>query len=278
MQPYDHLVLREPAIITVCHQLGGLEAFERLSNNPTKSLSKYHDLAEAVRCAQLKNDKLFRNYLKNAPAEIVCDNDYLYSLKIRLIITSARSTYLKQKSRITESANLLGEYDIAKRFIFAIRSYQTLSLFLKKKKKLNDLQIISAQCHRVYLKDFVELSIFDEYEAVKVKFHPAIETILAETSCFDGRILEKCTYCEESIDVGKSVCNNEHEFPRCCITQLQIPMMTQRQCLRCHLFAIDDMETLKLFPHCLEVDGELVCPLCDLPMDRPHRLFYDNEH
>lgn len=277
LQPYDHLVLREPAIITVCHQLGGLQALERLLNNPTKSLSKYHDLAEAMRCAQLKNDKLFRNYLEKGPTEIVCDNDYLYSLKIRLIITSARSTYLKQKSRITESSNLLGEYDIAKRFIFAIRSYRTLSLFLKNKKKLNDLQIISAQCHRVYLKDFVELSIFDEYEAVKVKFHPAIETMLADTNFFDGVVLETCTYCEEPIEVGKTVCNNEHEFPRCCITQLQIPMMNQRQCSRCHLFAIDNMDTLKMFPGILEVDSELVCPLCDSPMSRPHRLFYDNE-
>lgn len=270
-------MLREPAIITVCHQLGGSQALEHLLNNPTKSLSKYHDLAEAVRCAQLKNDKLFCNYLEKAPANIVCDNDYLYSLKIRLIITSARSTYLKKKSRFTESSNLLGEYDIAKRFIFAIRSYQTLSLFLKNKKKLNDLQIISAQCNRVYLKDFMELSIFDEYEAVKVKFHPTIKTMLDETKFFDGAILEKCTYCEEPIEVGKTVCNNEHEFPRCCITQLQIPMMNERQCPRCHLFAIDDMEILKLFPGILVIDNELVCPLCDSPMGRPHQLFYYNE-
>lgn len=270
-------MLREPANISVCHQLGGIQALNQLINNPSKSLAGFHDLAEAVRCAQLKNDKIFQNYLQTPPGEIECTNDYLYSLKVRLIVTSARSTYLRLKNRIQESANLLGEYDIAKRFIFAIRSYQTLSLFRKTKDELNALQIISAQCHRVYLRGFVELSIFEEYEIIKLQFHPAIEELLAQTKFFDGGIGERCSYCDEPIELGKMLCNDEHDLSRCCITNTQVPMMNQQQCTRCQLFAIDDMTILKLFPNVFEIDGTLVCPLCDLPMDRPHLAYFNNK-
>lgn len=270
-------MLREPANVTVCSHLSGLESLNLLQSNPTKSLAHCHDLAEAVLCAQLKNDKLFRDYIETPPDEIECNNDYLYSLKIRLIVTSARSTYLRQKNRMIESGNLLGEYDIAKRFIFAIQSYQVLSLFKKTKTELNALQLVAAQCHRFSLRDFIELSIFDEYDVIKKRFHPAIESILSATECFDGCVAEGCSYCEEPIEFGKNMCNDEHDLTRCCITRTQVPLMNQQQCVRCQLVAIDDMDILKLFPNVSEIDGDLICPLCDLPMERPHLTFYNYE-
>lgn len=277
-KPYDHLVLRDPAHIAVCHHLGGLRSLEMLLNNHTYSLSGMHDLAEAVRSAQLRSDKLFHSYLNTLPSEIVCTSEYLYSLKVRLIVTSARSTYLRLKNRIMDSSNLLGEYDILKKFIFAVRSYQALTYF----NQLSDLkpfQILSAQCHRRSLREFVDMSIFEEYEIIKMQFHPAIELLLNETHTFDERLLEQCVYCNQPIEHGKEVCSENHELPRCCISMVQLPLMNERECTRCQIFALDDIEMLKLaLPDDVQIvdDDDLICPLCDMPMARPHSIYYEH--
>lgn len=164
LQPYDHLALREPGHIAVCHQLGGLKSLDMLLNNSTYSLANMQDLAEAIRNVQLRNDKIFQHYLSTYPTEIAISDEYIYSLKVRSIVCSARSTYLRQKNRLAESGNLLGEYNILKKFIFAIQSYKILSQLKTNHKKLNQFQKLSAQRHRTSLQDFINLSIFDEYE------------------------------------------------------------------------------------------------------------------
>lgn len=98
--------LREPGHLAVCHNFGGQKSLEVLQNSSTHNLSRAQDLAEAIRSAQLRNDKIFENYLNTYPGVIVCNDQYAYALKIRLIVTSARSTYLRQKNRVIESSNV----------------------------------------------------------------------------------------------------------------------------------------------------------------------------
>lgn len=235
-----------------------------------------HDLAEAIRNAQLKSDKLFHNYLNILPTEIVSTDEYLYSLKVRLIVTSARSTYLRMKNRIVESSNLLGEYDIIKKFIFAVHSYRTLT-HLSTVDKPKPFHILSAQCQRTALREFVDLSIFEEYEIIKMQFHPTIEQLLVDTETFDDRLLEQCVYCDQPIERGKTICDQGHDLPRCCFSQVQLPMLNERQCTRCQIFALDDLDKLKLLltDPAQIVDNEVICPLCDYPMERPHFKYYD---
>lgn len=279
LQPYDHLTLREPGHIAICHQLGGAKSLEVLLNNPTLSLCGAQDLAEAIRSTQLRNDKIFKDYLETYPPEITCTDEYVYSLKVRLIVTSARSTYLRQKNRMIESGNLLGEYNILKKFILAIQSYSILSRLNKNTKKLTQFQIISAQCHRTSLRDFINLSIFDEYEAIKVKFHSLIEALLSASDGLDKRGVEKCVCCDGPVDRIEGICEQDHDLPRCCISMIQIPMMNQLHCIHCQSFALNDMTKLKQILPSLNTDESLnclVCPVCDLPMDRPHLTFFDH--
>lgn len=273
LQPYDHLSLREPGHIAVCHQLGGQTSLEVLLNNPTKSLLRTQDLAESIRCAQVRSDKIFKNYFDTYPTEIVCTDEYVYKLKVRLIVTSARSTYLRLKNRLIESGNLLGEYNVVKRFIYAIQSYKILTYLCENIQKLNEFQIISAQCHRTSLYDFLNLSIFEEYEAIKVQFHPEIEKILTATDDIDKRGVEKCAYCDAPVDRLKGVCEQEHDLARCCISMIQVPMMNQRQCTQCQSIALDDLTKLKQILPTIDSDDEPICPLCDIPMIRPHLTF-----
>lgn len=268
------MVLREPGHVAVLHQLNGTKSIDMLLKNPTYNLSHTQDLAEAIRNMQLRNDQVFKDYFDVYPTEIVCTDQYKYSLKVRLILTSARSTYLRQKNRMIESGNLLGEYNILKKFIFAIHSYSTLMHLNENSKKLNQFQIISGQCHRTTLYEFINLSIFDEYEAIKMPFHHVIENLLSATDDFDKRAVEKCVYCDGAVDRVKGVCEKEHDLPRCCISMTQIPLMNQRQCIHCQSVALDDMTKLKQVVPSITSD-EPICPLCDVPMVRPHLTFFD---
>lgn len=274
-QPFDHLALREPGHVAVCHHFGGVKSLEILQNRSTYNLRETEDLAESIRSTQLRNDKMFQNYLNKYPSKMVCTDEYAYSLKIRLIVTSARSTYLRQKNRMIESGNLLGEYNVLKKFILAIQSYSILSQLNINAKKLNEFQIISAQCHRTSLYEFINLSIFEEYEAIKVQFHPMIEALLSATDEFDQRAIEKCVYCDTAVDRINGMCGQEHHLPRCCISMIQIPMMNQRQCTHCQSFILDDIEKLKQIVSSLDVN-QPICPVCDLPVDRPHLTFFEH--
>lgn len=239
------------------------------------------DLAEAIRNIQLRNDKLFKDYLDTYPSDIECSKEYVYALKVRLILTSARSTYLRQKNRMIESGTLLGEYNVLKKFILAIQSYGILTHLRRNVKKLTQFQIISAQCHRTALYEFISLNIFDEYEAIRAKFHAAIETLLTETDAFDKRAEEKCVYCDLKVDRIRGVCEQEHDLPRCCISMTQVPLMNQRQCVQCQSFALDDVTKLKQIMPSIKSEtmhaavAAPICPLCDLPMERPHLTFFE---
>lgn len=237
-----------------------------------------HDVCESVRNAQLRNEKIFQNYLTTYPNEVELTDEYLYLLKVRLIVTSARSTVLRQKNRMIESGNLLGEYNILKKLIFAIHSYTLLVRFNGKSmvKKLSAFQRLSAKCHRAALQDFINLCIFDEYEKIRGEFIQLIEKLLIATDKFtdDDKIIETCTYCDAPIHRSTGLCSDEHEMPRCCMSLVQIPLNGQYQCSHCQLFALDDMAKLKqIVP--TQNDHVPVCPLCDLPMKRPHLYFSD---
>lgn len=274
MQPYDHLALREPGQMSICHQLGGLKSLELLLKNPTHNLSNMQDLAEAVRSVQLRNDQIFHDYLCTYPVEFAITSEYIYSLKVRLIVTSARSTYLRQKNRLVESGNLLGEYNVLKKFIFAIQSYKILSQLIANHKKSNQFQKLSAQHHRNSLRDFLNLSIFDEYEAIKAQFRPLIENVLTATEKFDDKIVEKCPICDKPIEPMQCECQDDFELPKCCISLTFIPMMGKFQCIHCQLFALDDTQKLKQID-AAQIYQAPICPLCDLTMDQPH-LIFDN--
>lgn len=277
LQSYDHLALREPGHVALCHQLGGQRALDQLLANSTNKLAGMHDLCEAVRNAQLRNEQIFHTYLSTYPPEIAFTDEYMYALKVRLIVASARSTVLRLKNRMIESGNLLGVYNILKKFIFAMHSYTLLMRFNSKANanKLTPFQKLSAKCHRAALQDFLNLCIFDEYEKIRSEFVQLVEKLLIATEKLDDdKIIETCAYCDAPIDRRTGVCDDEHDLPRCCISLVQIPLNGQYQCAHCQVFALDDTMKLKqIMP--TQSDNVPVCPLCDLPMQRPHLYFND---
>lgn len=92
-QPYDHLKYRDPATLSIQYQ-SNENPLEKLRQNKINKLTFKQDYAEILRCIQNQQD-IFEYYFLFVPSPAAFSDEYLYKLKIRLIATSARSTYMK---------------------------------------------------------------------------------------------------------------------------------------------------------------------------------------
>lgn len=230
-----------------------------------------------VQNAQIRNDAIFQAYLAKYPAEMEITDSYIHQIKIRLIVASARCTFLKSKNRLIESGNLFAEYGFLTRMILAIRSYRIIKHLSRKTRTLGEFQRLAMLCCRTELRDFLSLSIFDEYDAIKLPFHSKIEEILAKTDGCVRSIDEFCVYCDKVIDQKTRMCSDNHNFPRCCISLIQLPLMQQqRQCTKCEMFALDDRDRLnEILPIDLRIN-EIICPMCDSTMQTPQSIYSTN--
>lgn len=99
------------------------------------------------------------------------------------------------------------------------------------------------------------------YDLLKKEFHPIIEVLLIETEHFDELATENCAYCSEVIKIGKLVCVNEHNLVRCCISMVQVQMLSERHCPSCEVIAMDDLNLL--YEIIEPQQNEVLCPFCD---------------
>lgn len=264
-QPYDHLVIREPASVMVCQHMGA-ESLTCLLANQSLKLTRVHDVAELVRCTQEKYDDVYQEYLSKMPDDICVTDPFLYSLKVRLVVTSARSTYLRQKYRLKESSQLLGEYEILRKIVFVIWAIRSLSHLNGQREQLSTFQMEAANGLRAFLHTFLQMDVTNVCETLIKRFQPTVELLLTETEHFAEFPPVSCVYCDQPIEVGKLMCVEEHDMPRCFLTQVQVPLMNRRYCARCQVAVIDDLELLRQVTAERKME-EFCCPLCDMRIE-----------
>lgn len=268
------MILREPAHIAVCHYIDGVQALKNLMQPTAYNLATQQDLALLIQNIQMSNDTVFQSYLATYPSAMDYTDAYIHELKVRLIVISARCTFLKSKNRLIESGNLMAEYGFLASMISAARAYRMLKHLSGKKKKLTDFQRLVIVCNRAVLRSFVSSSIFDEYDAIKMPFHSSIEEMLAKTEDCIRSTDELCIYCEEPVDQRTRVCSDGHVMPRCCISSIQLPLMQHRQCRKCQIYAMDDRDKLnEILSKDLQISDDRWCPLCDAYMESPQKSF-----
>lgn len=264
-QPFDHLVIREPASVMVCEYMGA-ECLPQLLANKSLKLTRAFDLAELVRCTQEKHDIVYQEYLSHMSDDICVTDAYLYLLKVRLVVTSARSTYLRQKYRLKESSQLLGEYEILRKIIYVIWAIRSLSHLKGQRTDLSAFQMEAAHSLRAFLQIFLHMDVRNVYETLIKRFHPTIELILSETKHFDEFPPISCVYCDQIIEIGKLICTDEHDMARCFLSQVQVPLMNRRFCIRCQVAVIDDFDKLQQMTGIRDME-KICCPLCDVEID-----------
>lgn len=246
----------------VCQHMGAA-GLARMLENHTWKLTHAHDLAELVRCTQELHDDAYQTYLSNWPEDTCVTDAFLYELKVRLIVTSARSTYLRQKYRLKESNQLLGEYEILRRIVFVIWAIRSLEHLSERNEPLTQFQMEAAQGLRAFLQVFLEMEAASVCEALTKRFRPMVELLLVKTSDLDGVVPVSCVYCDLPIEAGRLVCADSHDMPRCFVTQVQVPLINQRYCSRCQITALDDLNLIRQVMDDDELDA-ICCPLCDV--------------
>lgn len=249
----------------VCHHMGA-ECLTHMLANRSLKLTRVYDLAELVRCTQEKHDEVFQEYLSKMLEDICVTDEYLYSLKVRLVVTSGRSTYLRQKYRLKESSQLLGEYEVLRKIVFVIWAFRSLSHLGGQREQLTEFQTQAAHGLRAFLYVFLQMDVTNVYESLIKRFRPIVELLLTETEHFDELPPVSCVYCDQPIELDKLTCADEHDMPRCCLSQVQLPLINRRYCERCQVAVNDDIELLQ------QVTGEteterVCCPLCDVEID-----------
>lgn len=92
-QSFDHLILRQPVVVNICAQPIN-QSLTKLLENPTLKLTNFADCLELIRLSSIKNgDNLLDDNFMLHITEI--DDEYIYHLKIRMLIYSARASFLR---------------------------------------------------------------------------------------------------------------------------------------------------------------------------------------
>lgn len=92
-QSFDHLVLRQPAILQLNHFLE-TSPHDMLINNPTFKLTDYYDCLELVWFMGAKDIESLRK-LQDMPFEININDKFAYYLKLQMIVLNAKFTFFR---------------------------------------------------------------------------------------------------------------------------------------------------------------------------------------
>lgn len=190
--------------------------------------------------------------------EIKLGREFLYYLKIQMIVVNSKIIHFQQRSDM-----MLRQFQTKKtwlqRTIEVINGFLLVNSVLLKKEKLSEAagQTISyfAILIRRFLDDETAISPFNTFQkAIKND----LGSLLAKCKVVDAKAPETCLYCGEEIAIDKLTCEENHEVSRCAITKLQIPLSVNNTCSECES-CFTNLESLK------EITGkdEHHCPYCD---------------
>ena len=92
-QNFDHLVLRQPAILQLNHFLE-VSPHDILINNPKLKLTDYYDCLELIWFMGARDVESL-NKLQDMPFEVKIDDKFAYYLKLQLIVLNAKFTFFR---------------------------------------------------------------------------------------------------------------------------------------------------------------------------------------
>ncbi|KAJ6646372.1 Interferon-inducible double-stranded RNA-dependent protein kinase activator A like A, partial [Pseudolycoriella hygida] len=239
-QPSDQFVLRQPTIISFCAtSAAGL--LGKLLSNESLCLTNYYDCAEMMRLIELTRGDLPDEYYQgNANPNETIDN-YLYQLKIRLILCYARRVYFERQGRQVESDYLCYEFKYIQKMILAITYYKRLKhlISIENFNEMLPFQQLAGKTWRAHLYAYLEEeTVLQDYIDARNTLKINFDILLAETAGFDTFPSEFCLHCDKEIEVNTLECPDQHEIPRCCVTLLQVPLGNRRVCRQCHAVAL----------------------------------------
>ncbi|CRL00281.1 CLUMA_CG013555, isoform A [Clunio marinus] len=235
---YDHLVLKQPLVLSV-NTLSNRSPQEMLIINKSRNLSRFYDCIEAVRfVGGLKLDYL--SMLENRDYEIALNDEFLYYLKLQLIVVRSKLWYYQTRSSIIYSIIIDTERSI-KKIIDVLRAFHLLNSLLSKKKISSEETKLSMQC----LINFIDIYLKEEikkepFKAAQETFRNDLENLQQKCNSLKlSKLVESCLYCSQPILENQLTCTSNHILNRCAITKLQIPFEMNNICLACDCVVIE---------------------------------------
>lgn len=229
-------------------------------------LTKLSDILEVVRYLSAKDHNLLQSYERSLDltSEIGFSPKFNYHLKLSLILTGARYTYLRLRSN-AEAEVTSNRIARLSQLLQIIRSFDILSS-LTKKSKPNSFEKNSGRCLRLTLLEYIKSKpVTDEFQKIYDVLMPEMMILVQNSAKFGSRDIELCQVCDKSLDCESLVCEEGHISARCSITRVQLPMLMSRVCPQCKKCAWNDLDDLRMVVG--EKDDLLLCPTCDISFE-----------
>lgn len=247
--------MKQPITIAVSLMTSMNDPYRILLENPTKKLTNLFDCVEAVRyLGVVKTDSLS---VLETECEPALTDEYIYHLKLKLIVLSAKSSYYQKRSSTYFEVLKKQESSIMK-VVNLVRALLLLER-MSSREELSDRVRLSMRC----LKIFIEISLKEENPqepliSAKEVIESRLNALIGKRKTSSHITPEVCFCCQEEIDKDRLSCSTDHQQNRCIITKLQIPISMNNRCEYCFCCTIDQ-QTLQE----LTGDVEQLCPYCD---------------
>lgn len=251
--------MKQPITISVNMLTSKNDPYQLLTDNPSRKLTNYYDCIEAVR--YLGANKLDSLTALDTNFDILLVEEYLYHLKLQLIIIDSKMIYYQKRSN--SYYDVLREQELTiKKIITVVSAVSHLENLKLRKGKLTDQSQLSIRCLMNFIKmclneEDVQKSLKSAQDNIQRKFQ-----ILTKNCKISNFIKpETCIHCQEEISKESLMCKLNHPVNRCVITKLQIPVSMDNRCMNCNCCTMD-LKTLQ------ELTENIVqlCLYCDRPL------------
>lgn len=259
LQPFDHLVLKQPLCISI-NLFSKVDPSKILLNNATLKLTNFFDCVEAVRYVGSSKLESLES-LEKMKLEVELSEKFLYYLKLQLIVLQAKVVYYRTRSA-GAFAVVSEEYIAIKDLIEVVKTFLLLKSLVTLKKSGEEIHR-SMRCLVCILKDFLVKQITKEpFKTAQETFKADINALAVKCQLPNNLKAEKCLYCDEYIETNKLVCNANHTISRCVITKLQLPVGLNNFCQNCNVSVMERKVLEKIIGK-----DEPLCPFCDRQLE-----------
>lgn len=233
-------------------------------NNKSRRLTDYGDCLEAIRFIGFENFESIIA-LEDMNYDIAMDWQFLYYLKVQLIVINIKLVYYQMKSRnifniITETKNSIRE------LILVINCYMLMNNILKFNHCTDIHFTVLKSLRKLITKYCNTVMIKEPFKQASEILTPQLRKILVDC---DEKLKRKqflpeiCTFCEETIQDDQMECSTNHTLKRCITTNiLMTSVNSQNYCRKCNE-SVTSLETLSSVAEESKEINILLCPLCD---------------
>lgn len=234
-----------------------------LRDNKSLSLLNYDDAMEAVRHTIVKDfDIEAKLVTKPIDEDVELSDEYVYRLKLYLVLFGAMAGYYRRKNERRHFANI-EKYENILKIIEVINYHKMQSRLLLSDNQSKRLKL-SFNCIQLSVKEYLQQEYFEEFSTIQTRINSILSTQNSDFfPCDDDDLSEICQFCLNALpkDSLKCISCDINSVNRCPFTCLQVPLFNSQWCPKCIRECGDEKEIRELLN--FKESDVLLCPFCD---------------